>query len=178
MKYNNQQKRKPSNEDNDNDSHSSNSDKEDYRELKETIRHPKKKNKNLGKLLKQIVRKSNKTNKAILSKLKEPFDKLKAEEIEKEELQLKKELRRKQKLLGYTPIAKWDKPKEKQLMKIATKGVVKLFNSICNYRKKVIEEKEEEEKKIEKKGTNFLMMHNLDPNFNSKIKKDFKEDLN
>lgn len=175
MKYNHHQKEKLSNEEKDADS--SNSDK-DYKKLKETVRHPKTKKKNLGKILKQIVRKSNKTSNAILSKLKEPFDKIDAETKEKEDLQLKKELRRKQKLLGYTPMAKWDKAKERQLKIISTRGVVKLFNSICNYRKKVIEEKEEEEKKIEKKGTNFLMMHNLDPNFNSKIKKDFKEDFN
>ena len=81
-----------------------------------------------------------------------------------------------QKKLGYTKYDKWDKKFEKKLLKTTTRGVVKLFNSIFEFRKKAKEEQIEEEKKTDKKGSNFLMMHNLDPNFNSKFKKQYKED--
>ena len=54
-------------------------------------------------------------------------------------------------MLGYSTYDKWDKTKEKKLLKITTRGVVKLFNSIFEFRKKEKEEKIEEEKKIEKK---------------------------
>lgn len=153
-----------------------NSDNEKYKQIKDEVKGVKKKPKNIGKMLKLIVHKSSKTKNAILSKIKEPFEKIKAEEKEKEILNKKKELKQIQKKLGYTAYDKWDKKFEKKLLKTTTRGVVKLFNSIFEFRKKAKEEKIEEEKKIDKKGSNFLMMHNLDPSFNSKFKKQFKED--
>ena len=159
-----------------NDSSDNSSDNEKYKKLKEEVKGSKKKQKNIGKMLKLIVHKSSKTKNAILSRLKEPFEKLSAEEKEKELLNKKKEMKQIQKKLGYTKYDKWDKKFEKKLLKTTTRGVVKLFNSIFEFRKKAKEEQIEEEKKTDKKGSNFLMMHNLDPNFNSKFKKQYKED--
>ena len=159
-----------------NDSSDNSSDNEKYKKLKEEVKGSKKKQKNIGKMLKLIVHKSSKTKNAILSRLKEPFEKLSAEEKEKELLNKKKELKQIQKKLGYTKYDKWDKKFEKKLLKTTTRGVVKLFNSIFEFRKKAKEEQIEEEKKTDKKGSNFLMMHNLDTNFNSKFKKQYKED--
>lgn len=159
-----------------NDSSDNSSDNEKYKKLKEEVKGVKKKQKNIGKMLKLIVHKSTKTKNAILSRLKEPFEKISAEEKEKELLNKKRELKQIQKKLGYTPYEKWDKKREKSLLRITTKGVTRLFNSIFEFRKKEKEEQLEEEKKNDKKGSNFLMMHNLDPNFNSKFKKHYKED--
>ena len=60
--------------------------------------------------------------------------------------------------------------KEKFLLKTATKGVVKLFNSIIEYRKKIKEEEKDQEIKSKKKSSNFLQMHNL-KNSDETIKK-------
>ena len=165
------------NNNNENSSESENSNKEDYKQIKNEIKNKKKKEKNIGKILKSIIHKSYKIkdNNVILSKAQEPFKKLEKEREEKKILKEKRELHRIQKMLGYSTYDKWDKLKEKKLLKITTRGVVKLFNSIFEFRKKEKEEKIEEEKKIEKKGNNFLMLHNLDPNFKSKF---YEEDKN
>ena len=48
-----------------------------------------------------------------------------------------------QKKLGYDDnINNWDKKYEKKLTKLVNKGVVKLFNSIYDFRKKIKDEKE------------------------------------
>jgi hypothetical protein len=46
--------------------------------------------------------------------------------------------------LGYKLPEEWDKKHQKSLIKITTKGVVKLFNSIYDFRKKIRDEKEKE----------------------------------
>jgi len=46
--------------------------------------------------------------------------------------------------LGYKLPEEWDKKDQKALIKITTKGVVKLFNSIFDFRKKIRDEKEKE----------------------------------
>ena len=159
---------------NDNDSNSENSDQEDYKVLKNDIKNKVKKEKNIGKLLKDIIHKSDKIKgSAILSKAKEPLKKLDEERKEKKELKIKRELRKIQKMFGYKEYNKWDNIKEKKLLKTTTRGVVKLFNSIFEFRKKEKEKRIEEEKKIDNKGNNFLMMHNLEPNFKKKF---FEED--
>ena len=157
------------------DSSDNSSDSENYQKIKDEIKKVKKP-KNLGKMLKTIVSKSMKQKDAILSKVKEPFEKLNEEQKLRQELNEKRQQRKIQKMLGYKKYADWDKKNEKKLLKITTRGVVKLFNSIFEFRKKQKEEKEEEEKKVDKKGSNFLMMHNLDPSFNSKLKKQYQED--
>lgn len=150
---------------------------EDYNDLKDEIKNKgSTKNKNVGKLLKDIVRKSTKNSNVILSKLKTPFDKLKAEKEERKKLFMKKTQKLIQKKLGFRRYSDYDIKNEKKLRKIATKGIVKLFGSILDYKKKINEEKEEEERKIEKKSSNFLMMHNLDPNFKLKTNKNYKEE--
>lgn len=73
-----------------------------------------------------------------------PFKKLEKEKEEKEKLLLKKRQKMTQRRLGYLPCAKWDKKEEKKLSKITTKGVVKLFNSIYQFRKKIKDDKEKE----------------------------------
>ena len=45
-------------------------------------------------------------------------------------------------MIGFKEGQLWDKRKEKNLVKIATRGVVKLFNSIFEYKKKVKEDEE------------------------------------
>ena len=158
----------------DNDSNSENSDQEDYKALKNNIKNKVKKEKNIGKLLKDIIHKSDKIKgSAILSKAKDSLKKLDEEAKEKKELKIKRELRKIQKMFGYKEFNKWDKAKEKKLLKTTTRGVVKLFNSIFEFRKKEKEKRIEDEKKIDNKGSNFLMMHNLEPNFKKKI---FEED--
>ena len=39
-------------------------------------------------------------------------------------------------MFGYKEFNQWDKTKEKKLLKTTTRGVVKLFNSIFEFRKK------------------------------------------
>ena len=56
----------------------------------------------------------------------------------------KKKLKVMQNKLGYKLPAEWDKKHQKVLIKITTKGVVKLFNSIFEFRKKIRDEKEKE----------------------------------
>jgi putative protein kinase ArgK-like GTPase of G3E family len=76
----------------------------------------------------------------------------------------------------------WDIKKEKFLLKTATKGVVKLFNSINEYRKKLKDEEKDKEIKTQKKSNNFLQMHNLskpeDLHKKPNMKKQFTEDAN
>ena len=71
-----------------------------------------------------------------------PFKKLDDEKDEKEKLLMKKRKKMAQRKLGYLPCAEWDKKEEKKLSKITTKGVVKLFNSIYQFRKKIKDDKE------------------------------------
>lgn len=60
--------------------------------------------------------------------------------------------------------------------------MVKLFNSITEYRKKLKEEEKDQEVKSKKKSSNFLQMHNLsnpdDINKKPNAKKKFTEDQN
>lgn len=78
--------------------------------------------------------------------MKSTFKKLDEEKKLEDTLKEKKRLRFVQKRLGYKPIAEWDKAHEKNLVKITTKGVVKLFNSIYDFRKKIRDEKDKEGK--------------------------------
>ena len=71
-----------------------------------------------------------------------PFKKLNDEKEEREKLLMKKRKKNAQRKLGYISCADWDKKDEKKLSKIATKGVVKLFNSIYQFRKKIKDDKE------------------------------------
>ena len=158
------------------DSSSDESDKEKYQKIKDSIKNKDKKPKNFGKTLKQLIHKSSKTKNVILSKVKEPFQKLDEEKEKRKTLNIKREKRKEQKLLGYTLYKDFDKKLEKRLLKTTTKGVVKLFNSIFEFRKKAKEDQIKEEQKIEKKSSNFLMMHNLNQDINPKFKKQFKED--
>lgn len=64
------------------------------------------------------------------------------EKLEKEKLLAKKRQKLTQRKLGFLPCKDWIKKEEKNLMKITTKGVVKLFNSIYQFRKKIKDEKE------------------------------------
>lgn len=99
-----------------------------------------------------------------------PFKKLEKEKQEYEEARKKKKQVQIQRKLGiyisyvgYTKLEDFDKKHEKALFAITTRGVVKLFNSIYEFRKKLRDEKELEDVKKEKKSRNFLTMHNLDP---------------
>jgi hypothetical protein len=104
--------------------------------------------------------------------MKSSFKKIDDEKVKEEEIRLKRKLRMKQKKLGYKTIDEWDKTHDKELKKITTKGVVKLFNSIYEFRKKIRDEKNKEDVQKERKSTNFLMMHNLDPTLQqSRLKK-------
>ena len=70
--------------------------------------------------------------------------KLKKLEEEKKqfiELKTKKKAKLAQKKLGHKLIVDWEKKYEKNLVKITTKGIVKLFNSIYDFRKKVRDDK-------------------------------------
>ncbi len=81
---------------------------------------------------------------------------------------------------GYKEGKFWDIKKEKVLLKTATKGVVKLFNSISDYKKKIKEEEKDQEVRTKKKSHNFLQMHGLsnpdDANKKPEAKKKFTED--
>jgi hypothetical protein len=65
---------------------------------------------------------------------------------EEREIKLQKKAKLTQKRVGYIPINQWDKFNEKHLLKSATRGVIKLFNSIYDFRKKIKEDKEKEGK--------------------------------
>lgn len=71
-----------------------------------------------------------------------PFKKLEDEKIEHEKLLSKKRQKYTQRRLGYVPCAEWNKKEEKNMVKITTRGVVKLFNSIFQFRKKIKDDKE------------------------------------
>ena len=126
-------------EKNNSSSESENSDIEDYKKMKEVGEQ--KKEKNLGKLLKTIVKKTKKIKgDIILSKNKVPLEKIKNEEIEAKQRKKKKLLRNIQIKLGYAKFEDWDKKYEKKLLKSARRGVVKVFNSIVEHKKKEMEE--------------------------------------
>ena len=72
------------------------------------------------------------------------FKKLEKENQIYKEIQRKKLETKQQKLIGYKEGDSWDKRKEKNLVKIATRGVVKLFNSIYEYKKKVKADEEDD----------------------------------
>ena len=158
-------------EKNNNSSESENSDIENYKKLKEEDKP--KKEKNLGKILKTIVKKTKKIKgDIILSKNKAPLEKIKKEEVEATKRKKRKLLRNIQIKLGYVKFEDWDKKYEKKLLKSARRGVVKVFNSIVEHKKKEMEEIKNEEKESQKKSNNFLMIHNLDylnPNINKDI---------
>lgn len=78
-----------------------------------------------------------------------PFKKLDDEKNEKEKLLAKKRQKQAQRKLGYLPCAEWEKREDKKLSKITTKGVVKLFNSIYQFRKKIKDDKEKAGKFID-----------------------------
>ena len=135
------------------------SNSEDYKRMKMTEQ---KKEKNLGKILRTIVKKTKKIKTDyILSKNKVPLEKLKQEEIESNKKKEKKMLHDIRIRLGYVKYDEWDKSYEKKLLKTTRRGIVKLFNSIVEYRKKEIDLQKAEEIKVNKKSKNFLMMHNL-----------------
>jgi len=71
-----------------------------------------------------------------------PFKKLEDEKIQHEKLLIKKRQKFAQRRLGFLPCSDWSKKEEKNLSKITTKGVVKLFNSIYQFRKKIKDDKE------------------------------------
>ena len=119
-------------------------------------------NKNLGKLLKTIVKKTQKIKgDYILSKNKIPLEKIKEEQLEKNKAKERKLLRNIKIRLGYVKYDDWDKSYEKKLLKATRRGVVKMFNSIVEHRKKHLEMQKKEENEAKKKSNNFLMMHNL-----------------
>ncbi len=89
------------------------------------------------------------------------MEKQKQEEIEKNKRKEKKILRNIKIRLGYVKFDDWDKSYEKKLLKATRRGVVKVFNSIVEHRKKDIEMQKNEENEAKKKSNNFLMMHNL-----------------
>lgn len=93
----------------------------------------------------------------------------------KEDLFLKRKLKKKQRKNGYFPnVLDWGKD-EKSYRTIATNGVVQLFNAIYDIKKKLIEENKQEAIIREKKSKNFLIMHDLMPN-KPVISKSYKED--
>jgi len=71
-----------------------------------------------------------------------PFKKLEDEKKENEKMLSKKRQKYTQRRLGYVPCSEWKKKQDKNLVKITTKGVVKLFNSIYQFRKKIKDDKE------------------------------------
>lgn len=141
------------------------SDEEDYDEMRP--RKEKVNKKNIGSIVSTLLankKKSlpNKNDKAI-----------KKEEKARMELLKKKRDKRKQRKFGYcSDLKKWVAD-EKAKVKVATKGVVKLFNSIYEIKRKVVEEQQQDSVVKEKKSKNFLMMHDLAP---PKVGKSFKED--
>jgi hypothetical protein len=84
----------------------------------------------------------------ILQGKKSAFKKVDEEKQKIKEIRDKKKQKMTQKRLGYRPIAEWDKSHEKNLSKITTKGVVKLFNSIFEFRKKIRDDKQKEGKNL------------------------------
>lgn len=148
----------------------------------------KKKKKNVGKIINKLLQKDLKkqvvqliNQNPILAKNRTQIKKIDAEkQVEKEE-KAKVFKKLEQRKRGYKEGNLWDLKKEKVLLKIATKGVVKLFNSINEHRNKLKDEEKEQEIKSKKKSNNFLQMHNLsNPEENLKKlkpKKRFSEDV-
>jgi hypothetical protein len=110
------------------------------------MKNKSKKVKNLGQVMNDLLN-AKATKNSILSKKKIELKKIEKEEIEYKELKKKKLETKLQRLLGYKEGIEWDKKKEKNLIKTATRGVVKLFNSIYEFKKKS-EEKVEENSNI------------------------------
>lgn len=137
---------------------------------------PKDKNKNKAKISKRNI---GSITKLLLESKKKilPFKKEKAlieEETERNELLGKKRAKRVQRKLGYVGDLKtWDGD-EKLMLKTATKGVVKLLNTVYDIRRKVDDEQKKESIVKEKKSKNFLMMHDLE--VKPTVNKNFKED--
>lgn len=111
-----------------------------------------------------------------------PFKKEKQileEEKEQATLLSKKRQKQIQRKLGYQGNLKNWESNEKELLKTATKGVVKLFNNIYNIKRQVVDEHKQELVEREKKSKNFLMMHDLaGPSSAPSVSKTFKEDEN
>jgi hypothetical protein len=127
---------------------SNESDREDYRKLKKEVKNKKEhKKKNIGETLGKLLKKKIKKD-PILIKHQSVFKKIDEETKQMKELREKKKMKLMQKKLGYRLPEEWDKKYEKNLLKITTKGVVKLFNSIYEFRKKIRDEKEKEGRNI------------------------------
>jgi hypothetical protein len=127
-------------------------------------------NRNIGSITKALLENVKQALPTKRNKKKEKLEK------ENQELNKKRKEKRKQRKYGYVPELNHWSNKEKLYKKIATKGVVKLFNAIYDIKKKVIEEHKTEAIVKEKKSRNFLMMHDLAPKQTPNVSKSFKED--
>jgi len=138
---------------------------DNYDEFKPT--KEKRNHKNLGSIAKSLLENKKQSLPSKRDKQSE------IAELKHRELLNKKKAKRKQRLLGYVPqLSDW-KTNEQMFKKIATKGVVKLFNSIYEIKKKIVDEHKQEAIVKEKKSKNFLMMHDL---VAPTVSKSFKED--
>ncbi len=147
-------------DDNDNSAESDNYD--EFKPKKEKRSH-----KNLGSIAKSLLEEKKQSLPSKRDKQGE------IAEVKHRELLSKKKAKRKQRLLGYvSELSNW-KTDEKLFKKIATKGVVKLFNSIYDIKKRIVDEHKQEAIVKEKKSKNFLMMHDL---VAPTVSKSFKED--
>jgi hypothetical protein len=140
-------------------------DNDDFKDLKKD--KTKKENKNIGLIAKTLLEEK---------KQSLPFKKEK-EVIKQDEehrtLLSKKRKKIKQRKLGYLPDTTLWNSKEKELVKCSTRGVVKLFNSIFEIKRKFADQQKHEVVEREKKSKNFLMMHDLVAPTNNKS---FRED--
>jgi len=167
-------------ENNDTNSESqSNSQSEDYDDIRKERKGEKQNKRNIGLIAKTLLT----SQKQVL-----PFKKEKEilkQEDEYIELLKKKKEKINQRRLGYVGnlTRDWndgDLNHEKALLKLATKGVVKLFNCVYEIKRDVLEEKKQEKIESEKKSKNFLMTHDLLPTPTTKkieTKKTYSEDL-
>lgn len=114
------------------------SDREDYKKLKN---RQKKEKINLGKTISELINKQTKDD-PVLAKNKLQINRIKKENKEHIEKIRKIKLKRAQRKIGYRPFLEWNKNKERENKKVATRGIVKLFNSIFQYRKQIKEEQE------------------------------------
>ncbi len=140
-------------------------DDDDLKDLKKD--KVKKENKNIGLIAKTLLEEKKQS-----LPFKKEKEMLKQDE-EHKTLLSKKRKKIKQRKLGYlADVNKWNS-KEKDLVRCATRGVVKLFNSIFEIKRKFADQQKQEVVEREKKSKNFLMMHDLvAPSTN----KSFKED--
>lgn len=128
-----------------------------------------KNNRNLGAIASSLLVNPKKSLPSKRNKQEEKVQKA------KEDLFLKRKLKKKQRKNGYFPnILDWGKD-EKAYRTVATNGVVQLFNAIYDIKKKIIEENKQEAIIREKKSKNFLIMHDLMPN-KPISSKSYKED--